>query len=94
MPYDASTHSVAILPLDLADLRTVKSFAQQSLESLNREKLDVLFLNAGMNKAAVGPGVGGSSWCESYVVNHLCKSTHHEQRGGLDSRGEIWRTIR
>lgn len=69
--YDAKTHSVSILPLDLADLRTVKPFAQQTLEALNQDRLDILFLNAGMNKAATGPGLHGSKWCEAYVVNHL-----------------------
>ena len=73
MQYNATTHSVSILPLDLADLKTVKSFAQQTLDNLKKDKLDILFLNAGMNKAAKGPGVYGSPWCEAYVVNHLCK---------------------
>ena len=48
-------------------------FAQETLENLNKEKLDILFLNAGMNKAAKGPGLNGSPWCEAYLVNHLCK---------------------
>lgn len=73
--YDTKTHSISILPPDLADLRTVKSFAQQTLEDLSKNKLDVLFLNAGMNKAAKGPGLHGSPWCESYVINHLCEPT-------------------
>lgn len=71
--YDAATHNLSVLPLDLANLRSVKSFAQQSLEKLSKDKLDILLLNAGMNKAAKGPGLHGSNWCEAYVVNHLCK---------------------
>ncbi|KAK9785038.1 putative Short-chain dehydrogenase/reductase [Seiridium cardinale] len=69
--YDATTHSVSILPLDLADLRTIKPFAQRTLETLEKDKIDILFLNAGMNKAADGPGLHGSKWCEAYLVNHL-----------------------
>lgn len=33
-------------------------------------------LNAGMAKAADGPGPHGSKWCEAYVVNHLCEILH------------------
>ncbi|KAK6068435.1 short-chain dehydrogenase [Seiridium cupressi] len=69
--YDATTHSVSILPLDLADLGTVKPFAQRTLKTLEKDKVDILFLNAGMNKAADGPGLHGSKWCEAYLVNHL-----------------------
>ncbi|KAH6658017.1 hypothetical protein BKA67DRAFT_556960 [Truncatella angustata] len=68
---DTAKHSVSLLPLDLSNLRAVKSFAQQALDKLGENKLDVLFLNAGMAKAADEPGPHGSKWCESYVVNHL-----------------------
>lgn len=71
---DAGKHTVSLLPLDLTDLRNVKSFAQQTLEKLGQDKVDILFLNAGMGKAADEPGLHGSKWCESHVVNHLCKS--------------------
>lgn len=73
MKYDASQHSVSIFPLDLSDMRTVKPFARETLESLGQDKLDVLLLNAALNKAATGPEVHGSPWCEAYVVNHLCE---------------------
>ncbi|KAK9776038.1 hypothetical protein SCAR479_07258 [Seiridium cardinale] len=63
--------TVSLLPLDLADLRNVKSFAQQTLEKLGHDKLDVLFLNAAMGKAANEPGPHGSKWCETQMVNHL-----------------------
>ncbi|KAF4549587.1 Short chain dehydrogenase-like protein 63 [Elsinoe fawcettii] len=69
--YDSDLHSLSIIPLDLADLRSVKSFAHQALQSLGQAKLDILFLNAGMNKAPQGPGPHSSSWCEAYMVNHL-----------------------
>lgn len=81
--YAKTTHSVSILLLDLSDLRTVKSFAQRALESLEEAQLDVLFLNAGMNKAPKGPGLNGSPWCEAYLVNHLCKQTNSEIPKGL-----------
>ncbi|KAI1871491.1 uncharacterized protein JN550_004485 [Neoarthrinium moseri] len=69
--YDAGLHSISFLPLDLSDLSDVKSFAQQTLDRLEKDKIDVLFLNAGMAKGADGPGPHGSQWCEAYVVNHL-----------------------
>lgn len=75
LKYDNDKHSVAILPLQLSDLRGVKSFAQQALDKLGENKLDYLFLNAAIgNGAPVSePGPHGSKWCESYIVNHLCK---------------------
>jgi NAD(P)-dependent dehydrogenase (short-subunit alcohol dehydrogenase family) len=81
--YDAAAHSVSVLPLDLADLRGIKTFAQQTLSKLGQDKLDVLFLNAGMTKAADGPGPHGSKWCEPYVVNHLCKASRDTQANHL-----------
>ncbi|KAI3341561.1 hypothetical protein F4824DRAFT_515106 [Ustulina deusta] len=69
--YDSTKHSVSILPLELTDLRGVKSFAQQALDKLGENDLDTLFLNAGMNKPATEPGPNGSKWCEPLVVNHF-----------------------
>ncbi|KAF2093908.1 NAD(P)-binding protein [Rhizodiscina lignyota] len=71
LSYDSKTHSVTVLPLELADLRTVKTFARQTLDKLGSDKLDILLLNAALSKAADQPGVNGSKWCESYIVNHL-----------------------
>ncbi|KAI0149452.1 hypothetical protein BJ166DRAFT_596397 [Pestalotiopsis sp. NC0098] len=68
---DREKHSISLLPLDLSDLRNVKSFAQQTLEQLGQDKLDFLFLNAALIKAANEPGPHGSKWCEALVVNHL-----------------------
>lgn len=73
LKYDAAKHSLTFLPLELANLKGVKSFAQQTLEKLGNDKLDFLLLNAGMVKAA-DSHVEGSKWCEPYIVNHLCKS--------------------
>ncbi|KAJ7653752.1 hypothetical protein B0H17DRAFT_1267890 [Mycena rosella] len=71
LQYDAGTHSVTILPLELSDLRGVRSFAQQALEKLGEEKLDYLMLNAAISKGVAPVGPHGSKWCEAYIVNHL-----------------------
>lgn len=73
LKYDSNTHSLTVLPLELSNLKAVKSFARQTLETLGRDRLDYLLLNAGMVKGATGPGPHGSKWCEAYVVNHLCE---------------------
>ena len=70
--YDSAKHSLTLLPLELADLKNVHSFAQQALQHLGETKIDYLFLNAGMFKSAAGPGPHGSKWSETYIVNHLC----------------------
>lgn len=72
LKYDNAKHSLTLLPLELANLNGVKSFAQQTLEELGSDKVDFLLLNAGMVKDANSP-VQGSKWCEPYIVNHLCK---------------------
>ncbi|KAJ6456432.1 hypothetical protein C8R45DRAFT_578292 [Mycena sanguinolenta] len=69
--FDKSQHSLVVLPLELSDLKSVKSFSQQALERMGQEKLDYLMLNAAMNKGAERQGPHGSKWCESYIVNHL-----------------------
>ncbi|KAJ3533147.1 hypothetical protein NM208_g8120 [Fusarium decemcellulare] len=71
MQYDRGANGVSILPLDLADLKGVKSFAEKTLEKLGQSKIDYLLLNAGISNGAEGPSPHGSRWCESYVVNHL-----------------------
>lgn len=70
--YDRAKHSLAVLPLELSDLKTVKSFAQQTLNVLGQDKIDYLLLNAGVTQAKEEPGQRQAKWCESYVVNHLC----------------------
>jgi hypothetical protein len=66
-------HNVAILPLELSNLRDVRSFAQQASKKIGQDNLDYLMLNAAAAKTATGPGPHGSKWCEAYIVNHLCK---------------------
>lgn len=72
LKYDAAKHSLTILPLELASLKGVKSFARQTIQNLGKKKLDYLLLNAALMKTADSP-VEGSKWCEPYIVNHLCK---------------------
>lgn len=64
---------MSVLPLELSDLKGVKSFAEQTLEKLGKDKIDYLLLNAGISKGAQEPGPNGSKWCESYIVNHICE---------------------
>ncbi|ROV92289.1 hypothetical protein VSDG_07301 [Cytospora chrysosperma] len=71
LKFDSAIHSITVLPLELSNLNDVKSFAHKTLKNLGQDKLDYLFLNAGMAKGAEGPAVHGSKWCELYVVNHL-----------------------
>lgn len=71
--YNRGSHTLTVLPLDLADLKGVKSFAQRTLDKLGPSKIDCLLLNAGMADVATEPGPHGSNWCETFVVNHLCK---------------------
>lgn len=71
--YDDKKHSVSILPLNLSNLKSVKSFAHESLQQVGSNKLDYVLLNAGMSKDANELGPNGSQWCEPLVVNHLCE---------------------
>ncbi|KAH9883503.1 NAD(P)-binding protein [Xylariomycetidae sp. FL2044] len=71
LKYDTSKHSVTVIPVQLNNLKTVKSFAQQTLEKLGQTKIDYLLLNAATAKNADEPGPFGSKWCEAYIVNHL-----------------------
>ena len=68
---DNSKHTLHLLQLDLSDLRSVQLFVQKALAQLGPNKLDLLFLNAGVLDDASGPGPHGSQWCQGYVVNHL-----------------------
>ncbi|KAJ7137963.1 hypothetical protein C8R44DRAFT_661105 [Mycena epipterygia] len=75
LQFDRGKHSLTVLPLELSDLKSVKSFAQQALEALGQDKLDYLMLNAAVAKGADSeapvPNPESKLWCEAYVVNHL-----------------------
>lgn len=70
LEYDTTKHNLTLLPLDLAYMKNVKPFAQQTLQKLGKTKIDYLLLNAGLAKSAETKG-SQSKWCESYIVNHL-----------------------
>ncbi|KAK0709917.1 hypothetical protein B0T26DRAFT_428650 [Lasiosphaeria miniovina] len=70
--FDSTRHTLTVLPLELSDLRTAKTFAQQTLEHLGHDKLDYLLLNAATTSVGADPSPHGpAKWCEAYVVNHL-----------------------
>ncbi|TGJ78671.1 hypothetical protein E0Z10_g10091 [Xylaria hypoxylon] len=73
LKYDNSKHTVTIFPLELNHMKTVKTFAQKTLEKLGPSPIDYLMLNAGtaMNKQVAETGPHGSKWIEPYLVNHL-----------------------
>ncbi|QPG94035.1 hypothetical protein C2857_004234 [Epichloe festucae Fl1] len=71
LQYDRAANAVTVLPVDLSDLKGVKTFAQQALDSVGQGKIDYLLLNAGMFKGAEEKGRHGSKWCEAAVVNHF-----------------------
>ena len=73
LKYDTTRHNLTLLPLDLSHIKTVKVFAQQTLEQLGSAgKVDYLLLNAGLSKSAEEKGYH-PKWCESYIVNHLAQ---------------------
>ncbi|KAI1750626.1 hypothetical protein F4782DRAFT_508995 [Xylaria castorea] len=73
LKYDNSKHTLTILPLELSNMKSVKSFAQQTLEKLSGSPIDYLMLNAAtaMSKKVTEKGPYGSKWIEPYLVNHL-----------------------
>jgi len=70
LKYDKK-HRLIILPLELSDLQSVKTFGKDTLDMLAQDNLDYLFLNAAMIKETAEPGPHGSKWCGAYIVNHL-----------------------
>ncbi|KAK6857365.1 hypothetical protein PG995_007552 [Apiospora arundinis] len=91
LKFDSSRHSLTVLPVELADLSTVKTFAQQVLQKLKQDDdrpIDYLLLNAAMARQDDAPGPGPSKWSDSYLVNHL--SQHyltHLLRPKLEASG-------
>ncbi|KAJ8126787.1 hypothetical protein O1611_g6851 [Lasiodiplodia mahajangana] len=76
LKYDTSKHKLTIVPLELNNMKSVKTFAQQSLEKLGASPIDYLMLNAAtaMTKKVAESGPHGSKWTETYLVNHLSLS--------------------
>jgi NADP-dependent 3-hydroxy acid dehydrogenase YdfG len=73
LKYDTGKHNLTLLPLDLSQVKNVKTFANQTLEKLGSAgKIDYLLLNAGLAKGAEEKG-WHPNWCESYIVNHLAQ---------------------
>ncbi|KAI1123533.1 hypothetical protein F5Y10DRAFT_251727 [Nemania abortiva] len=73
LKYDTSKHKLTIVPLELNNMNSVKTFAQQTLEKLGASPIDYLMLNAAtaMTKKVAETGPHGSKWTEAYLVNHL-----------------------
>lgn len=65
-----STNKVDVLPLDLADLKSTRRFAEAALAKVGEARIDYLFLNAAITDPAVA-NPRGYRWCESAVVNHV-----------------------
>lgn len=72
--------AVTVLPLELADLRNVKTFAREALEVVGKvgesstPRVDYLLLNAAITNAANdNPNKIPGKWCEAFVVNHLAQ---------------------
>ncbi|KHO02126.1 NAD(P)-binding domain protein [Metarhizium album ARSEF 1941] len=87
LQYDRAANAVTALPVELADLRTVKTFAQQALDRVGSGKIDYLLLNAGMLKPAEKGSHG--KWCEAAVVNHFCESVSFVSTWSVES-GYVW----
>jgi NADP-dependent 3-hydroxy acid dehydrogenase YdfG len=72
LQFDRAANAVTVLPVELSDLKTVKTFAHQVLDKIGGDKIDYLMLNAGMSGKAVKGSHG--KWCDVALVNHFCKS--------------------
>ncbi|CAD6570657.1 MAG: hypothetical protein TREMPRED_005942 [Tremellales sp. Tagirdzhanova-0007] len=74
LKYDTSKHDVSLFQVDYANLKEVRAFAQNAIEQLGKDKLDYVMLNHAVARDATSPGLFGSAWCDSFVVNH---QSHH-----------------
>ena len=81
LDFNRSASAVIVLPLELSDLNTVKTFSSKVLEILGQDKIDFLYMNAALAKDAALPAPNGSKWCEALVVNHTCEyASLHDNR--------------
>lgn len=69
--FDQARHQLKVAPLELADLKNTRAFAQQTLSDLGSTAIDFLVLNAAISDGSEEPGPNGSKWSEAYIVNHL-----------------------
>ncbi|KAI1095101.1 NAD(P)-binding protein [Rostrohypoxylon terebratum] len=72
LKYD-KRHNLTIFPLELSNLKTVKTFSRLVLEKLGKGKVDYLLLNAAIAKNADEPGPHGSKWTQHYLIHLLRK---------------------
>lgn len=75
LAFDRDANKVTVLPLELNNLRNVQTFAKETLASLGQDKVDYLMIGAAITNGSEQPGPHGSKWCESHIVNHLCRSS-------------------
>ncbi|TQS31745.1 hypothetical protein Golomagni_07970 [Golovinomyces magnicellulatus] len=71
LDFDRDANPVTILPLNLTNLKQVKTFANEVLKKLGDTKVDYLFVNAGELGSSEKPGTTGTKWCDNMVVNYL-----------------------
>ncbi|KAI0181899.1 NAD(P)-binding protein [Hypoxylon sp. FL1284] len=78
LKYDSSTHSLTIFPLELSNLRNVKTFSQQALSTVGQGNIDYLLLNAAISMSAEKPGPHGSKWS---LLEEDVKGSSTSERG-------------
>ncbi|CAI4212370.1 unnamed protein product [Parascedosporium putredinis] len=88
--FDKTKHSISVLPLELSDLKSVKTFAAQALEALGGESLDYLLLNAALGPGGESSKPTGSKWREIQVVNAICVLDEHLKAGTTDKTITIY----
>ncbi|KAK4126961.1 NAD(P)-binding protein [Parathielavia appendiculata] len=98
LQYDTTRHSLTVLPLELSDLATTRSFAQQTLQRLagaesgNGARLDYLLLNAAISGGKEAAKKGEmDGWCEAVVVNHFSQHylVHLLREKLVESKGRV-----
>ncbi|KAJ7657354.1 hypothetical protein DFH06DRAFT_1131852 [Mycena polygramma] len=91
LKFDESQHSVDVLPLQLSDLKSVKTFSQDVLKRVESGHIDYLLLNAAQSNGAGSKDPPGPKWCESYIVNHLSQHylTHLLRAKLVDSKARL-----
>ncbi|KAK4451530.1 NAD(P)-binding protein [Podospora aff. communis PSN243] len=73
VPRTQAATALKVLPLELSDFRSTKTFAHLTLEELGGGGVDYLLLNAAVSDGSETPGSHGSKWSKAFVVNHLAQ---------------------